>query len=73
MKESSAYPNVPNLKASWIKILPKDHMGIKPNYPVKRGQKLSFYIKIIRWIGCGSIGFGASPKMVAEINKNCGE
>jgi hypothetical protein len=48
-------------------------MGIKPNYPVKRGQKLSFYVNVIRWISCGSIGFGSSPKMVAGINKNCGE
>jgi hypothetical protein len=62
-----------NLAGTWIKISTKEHHGVKADFTIKRGQKISYYVKLIKWQSCSSPAFGVSEKIIAADSSICSE
>jgi hypothetical protein len=50
-----------SMAGSWIHITTSLHKGVKADFVIKPGQKISYYVKLIDWYEtCSSPSFGVS-------------
>lgn len=69
-----AYDVLNTMAGQWIHIKPNIHYGVKADFTIKPGQKISYYVKLVDWYeGCSSPSFGVSSKVVAPNANICGE
>jgi hypothetical protein len=63
-----------SMAGSWIHIKTSIHRGVKANFTIKPGQKISYYVKLLDWYEeCSSPSFGVSSTMIAADARICSE
>jgi hypothetical protein len=63
-----------SMAGSWIHIKTDIHRGVKANFTIKPGQKISYYVKLIKWYYlCSSPAFGVSAKIIDGNQDICKE
>jgi hypothetical protein len=54
--------------------MPEIHHGLKADFKIKKGEKTTYFVKLIKWFsGCSSPAFGVSSKIIAPNSNICSE